>query len=209
MEAPLRVLVIGDDPLARSGILALLALRDDLTVVGQAASDEAAALVRSRAAEVTLWDIGVDPVPDLEALEDVAQARGPAVVVLSGAEGRVPELLGAGARGVLSRRTTDAPRLAAALQAVAHGLVVIDGILADGALRTRASADALVEPLTPRELEVLALIGQGLSNRALAQRLRISEHTAKFHVNAILGKLGAQTRAEAVAQGVRLGLLLL
>jgi len=67
----------------------------------------------------------------------------------------------------------------------------------------------LVESLTPRELEVLHLIGQGLSNRAIASRLAISEHTAKFHVNAILGKLGAQTRAEAVAQGVRLGLLLL
>jgi two-component system nitrate/nitrite response regulator NarL len=208
MEAPLRVLVVGEDPLARSGILALLAAREDLTVVGQAAPEEAAAQARSTGAEVTLWDIGVDPVPDLDALEDVAQARGSAVVVLSAGEGRVPDLLGAGARGVLARQA-DAPRLAAALQAVAHGLVVIDGVLADGALRTRPSAEALVEPLTPRELEVLALIGQGLSNRVLAQRLHISEHTAKFHVNAILGKLGAQTRAEAVAQGVRLGLLLL
>ena len=208
MEAPLRVLVVGEDPLARSGILALLAAREELTVVGQAAPEEAAALARSTGAEVTLWDVGVDPVPDLEMLEDVARARGSAVVDLSAGEGRVPDLLGAGARGVLARQA-DAPRLAAALQAVALGLVVIDGILADGALRTRPSAEALVEPLTPRELEVLALIGQGLSNRVLAQRLHISEHTAKFHVNAILGKLGAQTRAEAVAQGVRLGLLLL
>ena len=60
-----------------------------------------------------------------------------------------------------------------------------------------------------RRPEVLHLIGQGLSNRAIAERLAISEHTAKFHVNAILGKLGAQTRAEAVALGVRSGLLLL
>ena len=72
-----------------------------------------------------------------------------------------------------------------------------------------ADAEPLVDALTPREIEVLQLIGQGLSNRAIAQRLAISEHTAKFHVNAILGKLGAQTRAEAVAQGVRSGLLLL
>jgi two-component system nitrate/nitrite response regulator NarL len=208
MEAALRVLVVGEDPLARSGMLALLGEREDLTVVGQASPDEAAALARRTAPDVALWDVGVDPVPDLEALQDLAQARGPAIVVLSGGEGRVPDLLGAGVRGVLSRQT-DGARLAAALQAVAHGLVVVDGVLADGALRTRPSAEPLVEPLSPRELEVLHLIGQGLSNRVLAARLGISEHTAKFHVNAILGKLGAQTRAEAVAQGVRLGLLLL
>jgi DNA-binding CsgD family transcriptional regulator len=106
-------------------------------------------------------------------------------------------------------RDTDGPRLVATLQAAALGLVVVDGPLSAGALRTRAAADPLVESLTPRELEVLQLIGQGLSNRAIAERLAISEHTAKFHVNAILGKLGAQTRAEAVAQGVRSGLLLL
>ena len=91
----------------------------------------------------------------------------------------------------------------------AEDLLVVERALSDGALRTRPAAEALVEPLTPRELEVLQLLGHGLSNRALAARLHISEHTAKFHVNAILGKLGAQTRAEAVAQGVRLGLLLL
>jgi two-component system nitrate/nitrite response regulator NarL len=208
MAAPLRVLVVGEDPLARSGMLALLAEREDVTVVGQAAPDEAAARARATTPDVALWDVGVDPVPDLEALQDVVHARGPAVVVLCGGEGRVPDLLGAGARGVLARQT-DGPRLGAALQAVAQGLIVVDAMLADGALRTRASAEPLVEPLTPREMEVLQLIGQGLSNRTLAARLHISEHTAKFHVNAILGKLGAQTRAEAVAQGVRLGLLLL
>ena len=137
------------------------------------------------------------------------ERRGPALVVLTGAEGRVPDLLGAGVRGVLARET-DGPRLGRRPAGGRRiGLVVVDVLLADGALRTRAAAEPLVEPLTPRELEVLHLIGQGLSNRVLAERLGISEHTAKFHVNAILGKLGAQTRAEAVAQGVRLGLLLL
>jgi DNA-binding CsgD family transcriptional regulator len=64
-------------------------------------------------------------------------------------------------------------------------------------------------PLTPREVDVAKLLAEGLSNKLIANRLGISEHTAKFHVNAILGKLGAQTRAEAVAVGVRSGLLLL
>jgi two-component system, NarL family, nitrate/nitrite response regulator NarL len=71
----------------------------------------------------------------------------------------------------------------------------------------RAVASRL--PLTPREMEVLQLVAEGLTNRRIAGRLGISEHTAKFHVNAILGKLGASSRSEAVAQAARLGLVLL
>jgi DNA-binding NarL/FixJ family response regulator len=208
MAAPLRVLVVGEDPLARSGLIALLAAAEDFTITGQAAPDEAGALVRATDADVVLWDTGVETPADLEALQEVAERGGPALVVLTGGESRVPDLLGAGARGVLTRET-DGARLMAALQAAALGLVVVDQRFSEGALRRRAAGEPLVEPLTPRELEVLHLIGQGLSNRAIAERLAISEHTAKFHVNAILGKLGAQTRAEAVAQGVRSGLLLL
>jgi len=205
---PLRVVVVGEDPLARSGVALLLASRDDLTVVGLVAPDEARAQLRSADADVAVWDAGVEALPDLDALRDVVDVRGPAVLVLTASEGGAPDLLGAGARGVLPR-DVDGARLAAALHAVAQGLIVMDARLADAALRTRSSAEPLLEPLTPREMEVLHLIGQGLSNRAIVERLAISEHTAKFHVNAILGKLGAQTRAEAVAQGARLGLLLL
>lgn len=208
MAALLRVLVVGEDPLARSGLIALLAAAEDFTITGQAAPDEAGALVRATDADVILWDTGVETPADLEALHEVAERGGPALVVLTGGESRVPDLLGAGARGVLTRET-DGARLMAALQAAAFGLVVVDQRFSEGALRRRAAAEPLVESLTPRELEVLHLIGQGLSNRAIAERLAISEHTAKFHVNAILGKLGAQTRAEAVALGVRSGLLLL
>ena len=208
MAAVLRIVVVGEDPLARSGLVALLASADELSLAGQSAPDEAAALLRTTEADVVLWDTGVETHDDLEALQDIAARNGPALIVLTVGEGRVPDLLGAGARGVLTR-DTDARRLIAALQAAALGLVVVDERLAEGALRRRSAAEPLVDALTPREIEVLQLIGQGLSNRAIAQRLAISEHTAKFHVNAILGKLGAQTRAEAVAQGVRSGLLLL
>ncbi len=69
--------------------------------------------------------------------------------------------------------------------------------------------DAPAEALTPREREVLQLLAEGLANRAIAQRLAISEHTVKFHVNAILGKLNAQSRTEAVVRAARLGLLIL
>jgi two-component system nitrate/nitrite response regulator NarL len=208
MAAILRVLVVGEDPLARSGLVGILADAEDLAVAGQCAPDEAAALLRTTPADVVLWDTGVETPADLDALHETADRGGPVLVVLTGGESRVPDLLGAGARGVLTRET-DGARLMAALQAAALGLVVVDERLSAGALRRRAAAEPLVETLTPREIEVLQLIGQGLSNRAIAERLAISEHTAKFHVNAILGKLGAQTRAEAVALGVRSGLLLL
>jgi DNA-binding NarL/FixJ family response regulator len=66
-----------------------------------------------------------------------------------------------------------------------------------------------VEDLTPRELEVLGLLAEGLPNKAIGLRLGISEHTVKFHVNAVLGKLGAQSRTEAVVRATRLGLILL
>jgi len=66
-----------------------------------------------------------------------------------------------------------------------------------------------VEDLTAREMEVLQLMAAGLANKAIAQQLAISEHTIKFHVNAILGKLGAHTRTEAVTRAARLGLIVL
>jgi two-component system nitrate/nitrite response regulator NarL len=204
--APLRVLVVSEDPLARSGLVALVSALDDLTLAGQGAPEDASALRARAEADVVLWDAGGDAAPDLDALSALAE-DGPAVVVLAGAEGG-RSALAAGARGLLARDVEPA-RLSAALQAVAQGLVVLDDRLPGGAAIRRPAGPPLVEPLTPRESEVLHLLGQGLSNRRIAERLAISEHTAKFHVNAILGKLGAQSRAEAVAQGVRLGLLLL
>jgi DNA-binding NarL/FixJ family response regulator len=208
MAPPLRVVVVGEDPLARSALVGLLDGRADLVVAAQGAPDDATALVRSANADLVLWDLGVDPAPDTDALRETTEAGLAPVLVLAPDHARVPDLLGAGASGVLGR-DADADRLAAAARAAAEDLLVVERALSKGALRIRPAAEALVEPLTPRELEVLQLLGQGLSNRALAARLHISEHTAKFHVNAILGKLGAQSRAEAVAQGVRLGLLLL
>jgi DNA-binding NarL/FixJ family response regulator len=117
------------------------------------------------------------------------------------------EALAAGARGVLSRERIE-EQLLVSLQAVTLGLLTVDAAF-DEAVRPRTPPEALVEPLTPRETEVLQLLAQGFTNRRIGEQLGISEHTAKFHVNAILGKLGAQTRGEAIAHAARLGLLLL
>jgi len=111
-------------------------------------------------------------------------------------------------RGLLFR-DVEGRRLAAALRALAGGLLVFDEALLPPLLRPRPAPQTPPEPLTPRELEVLQLLAQGLSNRRIAERLGISEHTAKFHVNSIVGKLGAQTRTDAAVRAARLGLVLL
>ena len=106
------------------------------------------------------------------------------------------EALAAGARAVLLRDRVD-HRLAPAASAAMAGLVTVDDGLAESVLRPRpAPAPTLAEPLTPREMEVLQLVAEGLTNRRIGERLGISEHTAKFHVNAILGKLGARAAAK-------------
>ena len=104
--------------------------------------------------------------------------------------------------------------LAAALAAAQQGVGVVYPPTADRAPVPEAEElpagnrlHAPVEGLTPRELEVLRLLAAGLTNQGVAARLGISEHTAKFHVSAVLGKLSAQSRAEAVTQGYRLGLI--
>jgi two-component system nitrate/nitrite response regulator NarL len=92
------------------------------------------------------------------------------------------------------------PALDAALRAVAAGLLVRAPSVPDGLSPARP-------PLTPRELEILSCLGDGQSNKAVARRLGISQHTVKFHLEAVFAKLGANSRAEAVAKGLRSGLL--
>ena len=89
------------------------------------------------------------------------------------------------------------------------GLVVLDEEFASTAIAPRPTRPAGSEELTPRERDVLSLLVQGKSNRQIAERLGISEHTAKFHVTAVLQKMGAQTRTEAVVKAARLGLVVL
>jgi two-component system nitrate/nitrite response regulator NarL len=130
------------------------------------------------------------------------------VLVLAAGNERAREALAAGARGVLLR-DSDAPRLATAVAAMARGLVVLDDALQEALVPRMASHESPVEALTPREREVLQLLSEGLANRRIAERLGIGERTVKFHVNAILGKLGVSTRTEAVVVAARLGLVTL
>lgn len=197
--------MVADDPLARGGLAALLAAQPGIAVVAQlAAADRWSRVIEAYDPEVAAWDLGAsasaDRVPDFERI-------GIRVLALVADDDGAAEARVAGAGGVVFR-DADGPRLAAALLAVARGLVVVDATLADHWRRPRRAIPA-GETLTPREREVLDLLAQGLSNRAIAERLGIGERTAKFHVNAIFAKLGAETRTEAVVIAARLGLIAL
>jgi DNA-binding NarL/FixJ family response regulator len=157
---------------------------------------------------VVLWDLGWDPTPALEQLADLRDYRLPTVALLPD-ENHAAGAWSAGARGLLLRDASD-DDLVTALQTVAQGLACLDPTLAEPLLPAREQPPGLmVEELTDRELEVLRLLAEGLPNKTIAQRLGLSEHTVKFHVNAVMGKLGAQSRTEAVVRATRLGLIIL
>jgi two-component system nitrate/nitrite response regulator NarL len=176
---PVRVQISGRDALAREGLAALLGRESAIKVVEDAA-------------EVVLWE---------ERDEDLPQGH---VVALVSDEEGASRALSLGARGALLRDAS-ARKLAAALVAGARGLVVLDETLPLVKREPPVSADTL----TPREHEVLQLLAQGLANKEIAARLGVSDHTAKFHVNAILAKLGAASRTEAVVRAAKLGLIVL
>jgi two-component system nitrate/nitrite response regulator NarL len=206
----LRVFVVAGDPLARAGLAALLAEQPGCTLAGQASSSaDLPAQAAVYQPDVVLWDLGWDPAQDLEAsleqIDDLGE-EGLSVVALLADDAQAPEVWASGARGLLFRNASVEPLLAA-LQAASQGLVVYEPSLAPGPSPSRDPSLSLAEDLTPRETEVLQLLADGLTNKAIAQRLGISDHTVKFHVNAVLGKLGAQSRTEAVVRATRLGLL--
>lgn len=207
----LRVLVMADDPLVRGGLAALLDAQPECTVVGQLSTGvDLSAEVATYRPDAILWDLGWDPDPDSPLWDagDPVEFPLPLVALLA-EDSLAADVWATGAHGLLLR-DADAETLLAALQAVAQGLAVLDPALVASVLPTvEESSSMLVEQLTAREMEVLQLLAEGLSNRAIAHDLEISEHTVKFHVNAILGKLGAQSRTEAVVRATRLGLILL
>jgi DNA-binding NarL/FixJ family response regulator len=204
----LRVLVVADDPLARAGLAALLAEQPECVVVGQmAGGEELPREVDVYRPDVVLWDLGWDP-PPISEISWPSQSPMPIVALLPD-ETYTSEAWRTGVRGLLLRDIAPGPLLAA-MQTVVQGLVALDPALTSSVLPSREQATgAPAEELTSRELEVLQLLAEGLPNKTIAHRLEISEHTVKFHVNAILGKLDAQSRTEAVVRATRLGLILL
>jgi DNA-binding NarL/FixJ family response regulator len=224
-SSTLRVLIVAADPLARAGLGALLAAASGCRVMGQSSGE--AELQRELTVyqpHVVLWDMGWEPLraaatatassvaehgerrPPLEQLMEVREA-GYAVVVLLADEAQAAVLWTAGLRCLLLR-DSHADKLVSALAAAVQGLVVLDEALLSVLLSSSQLESApLMQQITPRELDVLRLLAEGLPNKIIADRLHISDHTVKFHVNALMEKLQAQSRTEAVVRAMRGGVL--
>jgi len=196
VTAPIKVALLTDDPLLRAGLSSLLAQAGSISVVEQ------------NDAEVALWDAGVDGEKTLARLAELRQLPVPAVAVV-GDQSHVAPALAAGARGVVLRDQVG-PGIHAALTAVRSGLTVMDAALAESLVPASprgATPGKGRGELTERERQVVQLLSEGLSNKLIADRLGISDHTAKFHVNGVMMKLGASTRTEAVVEAMRRGLI--
>ena len=211
----IRVLIIAASPLARAGLENLLVARQ-IEVAGSAASIDALAnQLSDLTVDAMLIDSSGEPFePFLDSLIASGLAADFSVVLLVEAASPPDSAaaLRAGIRAVLPNDISP-DQLAAALEAAASGLVVLHPAHFDSAVPVASAAprflDELAEPLTPRESEVLQMLASGLGNKEIATKLAISEHTVKFHVASILGKLGAASRTEAVSLGIRRGLVLL
>lgn len=208
-HAPLRVIVIARDQLARAGLAMLLGDFEEITVIARLGSiTDLAEAERSRAPDVAIWDLGWDAPGEQRSQTLDGETGAVPIAMLVANEMQAADALQAGARGVI-RRDADGATLAAAIGALARGLLVISpGLTATLAPRDQSPLP-LADELTPRELDVVRLLAEGLPNKLIADRLGISEHTVKFHVNAILGKLGAHSRTEAVTRAARTGLIVL
>jgi two-component system, NarL family, nitrate/nitrite response regulator NarL len=191
--------VLADSVAVRTGLATLLGASGDIRVTHTLDGAHAPSLGGDEV------DVVVHDVPTGVTAEEALTRTPPHVPVLAlvDAPERARELVRAGAAGVL-HRDASGERLAAASVAVASGLAVFDHD-ALGALLAPTGAE--VSTLSAREREVLELVADGLSNKLIAERLGVSEHTAKFHVRSLLDKLGADTRADAVARAARRGLL--
>lgn len=209
----IRALVASNTPVIRAGLRAILEDSGRCEVVGEALLGDLVSPATALAPEVILLDLPLGEQDGLEALWRLAaEVPQVAVVVLTGETGEAGprEYLQAGARGYLLRDVSP-EELVAAIEAAQQGLTVLHPSIAHDLLAAPSSPaqPTTGEPLTAREVEVLRLLAQGLPSKTIATRLRISEHTVKFHVGSILGKLGAASRTEAVALALRRGLVAL
>ena len=209
-----RVFIVAAPLRSRRELTALLDDAPDVEVVGTASSLEGAEEDWEELDVLLIRDSGESTDELFDSLEDNGVARETPVLLLleQATPNKANRAIQLGIRGILSTEIAPA-QLISAVTAVAKGLLVLQPgelALASASTKTRnGEAAELFEPLTPREKEVLQMLASGLGNKQIAAHLKISEHTAKFHVASILGKLGASSRTEAVSMGLRRGLILL
>lgn len=210
----IRILILAPSSLARAGLEAMLRANPSIEIVSSGASlSNLAASVDTNKPDLVLAVLN-SPIeePPEELLDLAAGPEAPAVVILVSEPGApwAGEALRGGVRAVLPAELS-AAELAAAIQAAASGLMVLHPQDAEALIsaQPQISSGAAGEALTSREVGVLGMLAEGHPNKTIAWRLGISEHTVKFHVASIMGKLHAGSRTEAVTIGFRRGLILI
>ena len=201
----IRVLIADDHAVVRQGLRTFLDLQDDIEVVGEAADgEEALAAAERLAPDVVLVDLVMPKVDGIDVIRRLGEhAPAARAIVLTSFidDDRLFPVLRAGAAGYLLK-DVQPQELVEAIRTV-HG----GGAVLHPKVGARLLSELATDPLTPREREVLVLIGRGMANKVIARELSLSEKTVKAHVSSILAKLGVNDRTQAALYAVREGLL--
>ncbi|HZE26473.1 MAG TPA: response regulator transcription factor [Terriglobales bacterium] len=211
----IRVVVAATSAVRRGGLEAMVRADSSFQLSGSALSLLGLdARAREIQPDVVVADLA-HPDPQFASTVALLEEASIAVVALIDEPdpGWASRALRAGLHAILPRESS-ASEILSAIRVASSGLVLLDPEVArEVANQTRsnsaASAPETLEELTPREVEVLRLMAEGFGNKEIASRLGISDHTVKFHISSILGKLGAASRTEAVTLGIRMGMILL
>jgi DNA-binding NarL/FixJ family response regulator len=208
------VLIVDDHTLFRTGVYKIVDTEDDMRVVGEAATGiEALELARELMPDVVLMDIKMPDLDGIEATRTLCKEMphiGIIFVTMFQDDEFIFRGLQAGGRGYILKRS-DPETLLRAVRAVAHGESLLGPTVAEKVMRQFSALpgpqDRIAGGLTPRELEVLRLISDGLCNKEIAGALSISENTVKNHINNIFSKLHLYDRTQAVLWAIRKGLV--